>query len=996
MKRFEVIFSKISLGHILQVRNLLMLECKTREQFFTHATYIYICILDSLDTHTYTPVGTMEMIGICKLLVASKKSKQISKSTSDSVMDCMMNAVERYGRMSEKDPSRTKLMTRSTLLLVECCRALGSSYMRVAAETLVKSSSAETQLCSALMLQDAAFCYLHARPLSFNRKCTFHLVLAGHLFHKCGQRQHAVYCYLSAICIYRGLGWKYIDDHIHFTLGRQFYGLSGFEAAVYFYLQLIATGRQDSKRQRLYMNEFLLVVKAWVNSQSSPSSNDRRRKFEIENLPLPHVDDTNISVLTAHNAADDQTGSLSSSDPRAGMLWHSKRSEMWRQLKTTTWWEENEDADDEDDVLDNQRPDGTDNVRTIAIGEPVVVVLTLRNPLSNPIYVDDIQLYAEIVDSKEKEKPLSPKSLKRRRSNSKIRLLDDKDFPSADDVSNIGEEEKEKEKEEEEEENKNKSETSTHIFDVEPISLQFKPKSSRVVYLRIVPKVSGSFRIVGVRWNLRRGVTGREGEKVDSVFGRHAFMLPGRPLNRTRRQRSSGARALDMRLHFKVIEARPWLGVKLQEEETTQSMYQGEMKCLRFSIRNHGNAKITSLRVMCCNPVFSICCTESRKNNKSSFAECGDVLGRIINISIDEALNSSDKKSQDIDLWIRATASGQHDLQILFNYEGPPHSASGSGERDERWRSVEFSKRLEILPSLQVRSHVISNFVSTTKYNVQVRVKNVSNRAICLRDVTAISNVWNVTPRHVDNENSMILPNHVVVFHGIMSRDLENDKRRTASFSLDTSNDVEEEEIEWIRSSMFHDSEEDAKKLAHDVSTYFLLLDNAPRALSVVRDAMRRKQEKSAMETQQKMWERNADDEQREAEREAAAQTPTRQRLNTPQSPLTDIPEWIENSALPPLPIDSDALFVGGPERGDELHVQVEWSKFFFFSSLYLFFLFSSHNTHTTHTHTYTLTHQVRSRIFQDVINYFVFLFEQDLKRVQHVLFTSQFHIRNT
>ena len=155
------------------------------------------------------------------------------------------------------------------------------------------------------------------------------------------------------------MGWKYIDDHIHFTLGRQFYGLSGFEAAVYFYLQLIATGRQDSKRQRLYMNEFLLVVKAWVNSQSTSTNNDRGRKFEIQNLPLPYVDDTNISVLTAHNAADNQTDSIStSSDPRAGMLWRSKRRDMWRHLRTEWWWEENEDSDDEDDTLDNQRPDG--------------------------------------------------------------------------------------------------------------------------------------------------------------------------------------------------------------------------------------------------------------------------------------------------------------------------------------------------------------------------------------------------------------------------------------------------------------------------------------------------------------------------------------------------------------------------------------------------------------------------------------------------------------
>ena len=182
-----------------------------------------------------------------------------------------------------------------------------------------------------------------------------YLVLAGPVSQVWSETTRRVSISLLFVSI--GLGWKYIDDHI-LSLGRQFYGLGSFEAAVYFYLQLIATGRQDSKRQRLYMNEFLLVVKAWVNSQSTSSSSTNN--FEIQNLPLPYVDDTNISVLTAHNAADDQTDSITtSSDPRAGMLWHSKRRNFWRNLRTEQWWEEMEDSDDEDEILDNQRPDGT-------------------------------------------------------------------------------------------------------------------------------------------------------------------------------------------------------------------------------------------------------------------------------------------------------------------------------------------------------------------------------------------------------------------------------------------------------------------------------------------------------------------------------------------------------------------------------------------------------------------------------------------------------------
>lgn len=65
-----------------------------------------------------------------------------------------------------------------------------------AGKQLIRMTSEESDLRSALLLEQAAYCVLRdAKP----RKYAFHMVLAGHRFSKAGQRRHALRCVRQAL-----------------------------------------------------------------------------------------------------------------------------------------------------------------------------------------------------------------------------------------------------------------------------------------------------------------------------------------------------------------------------------------------------------------------------------------------------------------------------------------------------------------------------------------------------------------------------------------------------------------------------------------------------------------------------------------------------------------------------------------------------------------------------------------------------------------------------
>jgi tetratricopeptide (TPR) repeat protein len=83
--------------------------------------------------------------------------------------------------------------TRATLLSAECLKNRG--LYGEAAKQLIRMTSEDSDLRSALLLEQAAYCFISPKMV---RKYAFHAVLAGHRFSKAGQKKHSLRCYKQA------------------------------------------------------------------------------------------------------------------------------------------------------------------------------------------------------------------------------------------------------------------------------------------------------------------------------------------------------------------------------------------------------------------------------------------------------------------------------------------------------------------------------------------------------------------------------------------------------------------------------------------------------------------------------------------------------------------------------------------------------------------------------------------------------------------------------
>lgn len=103
-----------------------------------------------------------------------------------------------------------------------------------ARKVLVRANS----LRSALLLEQAGLCYSLAKQ-KFSRKMQFYFVLAGHTFSRSGLKAHALRCYSIAL---RDLGdyrWRYVSDHLLFSLARQSFTLRLLADSLLFFLHLL-------------------------------------------------------------------------------------------------------------------------------------------------------------------------------------------------------------------------------------------------------------------------------------------------------------------------------------------------------------------------------------------------------------------------------------------------------------------------------------------------------------------------------------------------------------------------------------------------------------------------------------------------------------------------------------------------------------------------------------------------------------------------------------
>lgn len=121
------------------------------------------------------------------------KSFDISLANSE-LVDCYYTNL--CSLKSKLNSRFSPFATRATLLSSECLK--GRGLYGEAAKQLIRMSGEDSDLRSAVLLEQAAYCFLHCpRPVMF-RKYAFHMVLAGNRYSKASHKNHSMRCYYQA------------------------------------------------------------------------------------------------------------------------------------------------------------------------------------------------------------------------------------------------------------------------------------------------------------------------------------------------------------------------------------------------------------------------------------------------------------------------------------------------------------------------------------------------------------------------------------------------------------------------------------------------------------------------------------------------------------------------------------------------------------------------------------------------------------------------------
>ncbi|XP_046999759.1 trafficking protein particle complex subunit 8 isoform X1 [Schistocerca americana] len=581
--------------------------------------------------------------------------------------------------------------TRATLLSTECLK--GRSLYGEAAKQFIRMTSEDSDLRSALLLEQASYCFLKSTRPRMARKYAFHIVLAGHRFSKAGQRKHSLRCYKQAYQIYENRNWSLAEDHIHFTIGRQAAYLKQIsDASLSFSKLLTPASKQSAPQQSAFLREYLTIQQQLMAEERNVSDN-------LTVLPLPVVDNDSIKVLL---------GSLTSTPSSEAAIVYATGVKFEDDQSDNRRWTKLEET------LVNEaqgtlpmifRPtlqlfsnETVNTSKPIAIvREPIYVRIILKNPLHIPLPLLNVHLLWNFKNGKSEISNESSKSTK-----------------------NV--------------------EIETQCID----AVVVKPDSDEEVILSVIPKCVGELNITGVAYHLTNTAIQQLPEQTTNNAP-SIITIPGKQVFRVRCPRAKitkdkGSQEVnDKRLEINVVTSAPCLQVSFQN--MSSQMLCGEMQNVSIRFKNIGSAPLSNLYLASSVPELISC---------AGYPVCDTGQGTIpevIKISLPGGQLAPGQKHME-SMWLRAPDyRGITNLEIMFYYE------NNNTKCIPRYRLVRHSWEITVLGSVQCTSMATNSCVASTDESSQVlnlalQVKNVNQvhdpilTEVSVSQVSLVSKTW--------------------------------------------------------------------------------------------------------------------------------------------------------------------------------------------------------------------------------------------------------------
>uniref|UniRef100_A0A8C7IEG0 Trafficking protein particle complex subunit 8 n=1 Tax=Oncorhynchus kisutch TaxID=8019 RepID=A0A8C7IEG0_ONCKI len=522
-----------------------------------------------------------------------------------------------------------------------------------AATLLIKMTSEDSDLCSALLLEQAAHCFINMRnPMV--RKFAFHMILAGHRFSKAGQKRHALRCYCQAMQVYKGKGWSLAEDHINFTIGRQSFTLRQPENAVLAFRHILTNdSQQTATQQGAFLREYLYVYR------NVPGVCE----VALPQLTLPCINSSATRVYFGHERRLAEGEKQAATHVSLDQEFDQDLAAVWQDLEEQVVAAANRGVVPStfyptQCCLNSQ----TDNLHfpLAVVEEPIIVEVAFRNPLKVPLVLSDLSLLWKFTF---------------------------KDFsrPQPQDIM-VGD------------------------------AVTITNEKEAIARLKLLPRQTGQLTILGLVYNLASTpstgdstINSPSATAGTSVRGRQDLEIQGPRLNQSKEEKTSVSHGPDRRLDPTITPPMPLLEVFFLQFPT--ALLCGEIRKAYVEFCNVSHVPLCGLRVASTHPDFftfgsSSLATPLTPLSPTSFENCsayktlatppgatpgsvtavtlvsaadfgsggGGVFGtggkRIAEIPLGEGTLTPGESTQ-LPLWLRGPdQEGVHEINFLFYYEG--------------------------------------------------------------------------------------------------------------------------------------------------------------------------------------------------------------------------------------------------------------------------------------------------------------------------------------
>lgn len=642
--------------------------------------------------------GVQEMMGLTYFM--------LDQSRKDAEY-CMENAFSTYLKLGA---SGQRNATRCGLWWTEMLKA--RDQYKEAAGVYFRISNEEPSLHAAVMLEQASYCYLLSNP-PFLRKYGFHLVLSGNRYYVSDQRKHAIRAYRSALSVYKGNAWKYINDHVHYHIGKWYAVLGLYDIAVKHMLQVLSCGHQSIVTQELFLRDFLHIVQKLGKT------------FEVFRLQLPVIILPSLKVIFE----DHRTYASSSAVDVKESTWKSLEEDLVPTLPVnrSTW-------------LDSLPRKKHKDSNVCVAGEAIKVKIEFKNPLKISVSVSGASLICQLsvkTDPRESE-------------------AGDQNVNEADRCLSTSGHENDLELE------KLKSiwELSNSSFVLSEINFSLGGHEKTEVELVVTPQVEGTLDIIGVRWKLS-----------ESVVSYHNF-TPGQVKKQVKGKRKT-RRSPSSNLKFTIIKSLPKLDGCIHH--LPQTPYAGELRRVMLELRNQSKFSVKNLKMKINHPGFLYpgnfddikaefpSCLEKQKDHvhnnvqAGTSPQSGDLL-----FSFPEDVIIQGETTFSWPLWLRAATPGSIPLNISIYYEMENASS------DMRYRTLRMHYTIQVLPSLDVTVQISRCPSRLQEFLLRVDILNkTSTESFRLHQFSSVDRLWEISSLP---PNGIACPSQLVVGGQALSR----------------------------------------------------------------------------------------------------------------------------------------------------------------------------------------------------------------------------------